>query len=182
VLFRAAADGVARGCGETRGERKEAPVFNTIVWATDGSEAADRALPYAKALAAAHDAALVVVHSKEVFVGRAGGYPVLADEEELEAKIQGQVDEARKEGLNATFNVIRGAAPGAAHMIADVARELGADVIVVGTRGHAPVAGLLLGSVTQRLLHIAPCPVLAVPAGRHVVEHEPERETATAAH
>lgn len=48
-------------------------------------------------------------------------------------------------------------------MIAERARELGADAIVVGTRGHGPVAGLLLGSVTQRLLHIAECPVLAVP-------------------
>src|SRR5207237_2171604 len=116
--------------------------------------------------------------SKEVFAGRAGGYPVLADEEELVTKVRGQVDEARAEGLNATFKLVRGAAPGAAHMIADVARELDADVVVVGTRGHAPGAGLLLGSVTQRLLHISPCPVLAVPAGTQVVAHEPERQTA----
>jgi nucleotide-binding universal stress UspA family protein len=37
------------------------------------------------------------------------------------------------------------------------------DAIVVGTRGHTPIAGLLVGSVTQRLLHIAPCPVIVVP-------------------
>ena len=49
-------------------------------------------------------------------------------------------------------------------MISDAAREVGADLIVVGTRGHTAIAGLLLGSVTQRLLHIAPCPVLSVPA------------------
>jgi Universal stress protein family len=35
--------------------------------------------------------------------------------------------------------------------------------LAVGTRGHTMVAGLLLGSVTQRLLHISPCPELAVP-------------------
>jgi nucleotide-binding universal stress UspA family protein len=52
----------------------------------------------------------------------------------------------------------------AGHVIADLARERQADVIVVGTRGHTALGGLLLGSVTQRLLHIAPCPVLAVPA------------------
>ncbi len=157
-------------------------MFRTIVWATDGSEAADRALPYAKALAEGDDRALVVVHSKELFVGRAGGWPVLADEDELEAKIRRQVEEARAEGLDATFKLVTGAAPGAAHMISDAARDVGADVIVVGTRGHTPIAGLLLGSVTQRLLHIAPCPVLAVPAAKQMGTHEPERETAEAAH
>ncbi|HVP75693.1 MAG TPA: universal stress protein [Gaiellaceae bacterium] len=140
-------------------------MFKTVVWATDGSEAADRALPFAKELAAGEGRSLIVVHSKERFIGgRSAGYPVLADEDELETKIQAQVEEARKEGLDATFRLVSGAAGHVAHMIADVAGEVGADVIVVGTRGHAPVAGLLLGSVTQRLLHIAHCPVLAVPA------------------
>ncbi|HEY3765556.1 MAG TPA: universal stress protein [Gaiellales bacterium] len=55
------------------------------------------------------------------------------------------------------------AAGGPAHDIAGAAREIGAELIVVGTRGMGPIAGLLLGGVTQRLLHIAPCPVLSVP-------------------
>jgi nucleotide-binding universal stress UspA family protein len=64
-------------------------MFETIVWATDGSEAADRALSYARALAAG-DGRSLVVHSEEHFVGRASAYPVLADEQELEAKIRRQ--------------------------------------------------------------------------------------------
>ena len=52
---------------------------------------------------------------------------------------------------------------GPAHSIDEIADEVGADLIVVGTRGHSPVAGLLLGSVTQRLLHIASQPILAIP-------------------
>ena len=56
-----------------------------------------------------------------------------------------------------------GGVSSAAHALADVAKEEHADLIVVGTRGHTALGGLLLGSVTQRLLHIAPCPVLAVP-------------------
>jgi nucleotide-binding universal stress UspA family protein len=157
-------------------------MFNTIIWATDGSEAADRALPYAKALTDGDDRKLVVVHVKELLTGRASGYPVFADDEDLEAKIRGQVAEAREEGLEATFELATVSAPGSAHTIADKAREVGADVIIVGTRGHSPVVGLLLGSVTQRLLHIAPCPVLAVPAGDLMVTEEPEHKVAVAAH
>ncbi len=140
-------------------------MFDRIIWATDGSEAADRALPYAKALAEGPGRTLVVVHCKELLIGRAGGYPVLADEEELQEKIRRQVAELHEQGLDATLQIITAAGTHGPHAIADLARELDADAIVVGTRGHSPVAGLLLGSVTQRLLHIAPCPVIAVPAG-----------------
>ena len=38
-----------------------------------------------------------------------------------------------------------------------------ADLIIVGTRGHSQLAELMLGGVTQQLLRVAPCPVLAVP-------------------
>jgi len=34
---------------------------------------------------------------------------------------------------------------------------------VTGTRGHTALAGVIVGSVAQRLLHVAPCPVLVVP-------------------
>jgi nucleotide-binding universal stress UspA family protein len=53
---------------------------------------------------------------------------------------------------------------GPAHAIEEIAAEAGADLIVVGMRGHSALAGLLVGSVTQRLLHVARRPVLVVPA------------------
>jgi nucleotide-binding universal stress UspA family protein len=154
-------------------------MFETIVWATDGSEAADRALPFAKALIEGSHGKLVVVHAKELMIGRVGGYPVFADEEEIEAKIRRQVADLHEEGVDARLEVATGAAPHAAHLVADAAAAAGADVIVVGTRGHGPIAGLLLGSVTQRLLHIAPCPVFAVPDRERV--EKPEREETLAA-
>ena len=103
-----------------------------------------------------------------------------ADEDEIQAKIRRQADELRSEGLDVTLWMQTVGAPGAAQMIADAARDFRADVIVVGTRGHTAIGGLLLGSVTQRLLHIAPCPVLAIPA-KVAVAHEPERELVEAA-
>jgi nucleotide-binding universal stress UspA family protein len=139
-------------------------MFETILWATDGSENGDRALPYAKALAKGEGRKLVVLHCKELGVGHAGGYPVQADEDQLEAKIRQQVEQAQAEGIEVTFNLVAGPVVlGPAHMIADAADEVGADLIIVGTRGHTTVTGLLLGGVAQRLLHIASCPVLAVP-------------------
>jgi nucleotide-binding universal stress UspA family protein len=139
-------------------------MFKTIIWATDGSEDADRALPTALELTAEADGRLLVVHANERLGGRAGGAPVLADEEDLQSKLVSKVNDLVESGVNASFQVVSGLSTDPADLIASVAKESGADLIVVGTRGHGRVAGMLLGSVTQRLLHVAPCPVLAVPA------------------
>lgn len=146
-------------------------MFRTIIWATDGSENADEALPFARALAESGHGRLIAVHGREIFVGgRATGFPVLADEDELETKIDQQVAELRAAGVDATFQPISGMSTHAAQMLADVARDVDADVIVVGTRGHGPLAGAVIGSVTQHLLHVSPCPVLAVPPAKQVAQ------------
>jgi nucleotide-binding universal stress UspA family protein len=142
-------------------------MFKTVIWATDGSETADEALPYAKKLVASSGGTLCVVHAEEHFYGgKSGGYPVLADEEDLKAKIRSQVGELRADGFETTLQIVLGHPGQSAHAITEFARDHHADVIVVGTRGLGPVHGLLVGSVTHRLLHTAPCPVLAVPAVR----------------
>jgi|SRR5215211_6120595 len=155
-------------------------MFKTIVWATDGSEGADRALPYVKELASKFGSSVVVVHSEEFLMGpRAGGQPAHADEDEIQAKAKDQVTELKDAGIDASWKLVSGSSLlGAAHMVADAAREAGGDVIVVGTRGHTPLAGLIVGGVTQRLLHIAPCPVMAVPpvkerSGHHADASQP---------
>jgi nucleotide-binding universal stress UspA family protein len=144
-------------------------VFKKVIWATDGSEAADRALPVARSLAAESGGSLLVVYCEEFTMpGKGGGsVPVHANEDEMQAKIQRQVAEAASNGVTATLESTRSRVGGAAHVIADIAEREHADVVVVGTRGQTALAGLLLGSVTQRLLHISPCPVLAVPARNH---------------
>lgn len=141
-------------------------MFRTIIWATDGSAGADHALGYARDMARAYGAELVVVHGEEMSAGRSSiGYTRRADEEDLEAKIKRQVAEISGGGILVSVKVIGGHAHPAI-LIAEVAEDVGADLVVVGTRGHSPLAGLLLGSVTDRLLHILRCPVLAVPSAR----------------
>lgn len=156
-------------------------MFKTILWATDGSVHADRALPIAKELAGVQGGKLIVVHCRELFSGRAAGFPVNADEDELLAKVREQAAELKSAGLNVQLEVATATATHASHAIAEVAGTEHAEVIVVGTRGHGPFTGVLLGSVTQQLLHIAPCPVLAVPTGEHSESKEPALTTTAAA-
>jgi len=154
-------------------------MFKTILWATDGSANADRALPIAKELAEVPGGKLVIAHCRELFSGRAAGFPVNADEDELLAKVREQAAELKSAGIDVKLEVATATGAHASHVIAEVAGTEGADVIVVGTRGHGPFTGALLGSVTQQLLHIAPCAVLAVPTGEHATDKEPTL-TATA--
>ncbi|MES1246224.1 MAG: universal stress protein [Actinomycetota bacterium] len=137
-------------------------MFKTIVWATDGSEHADRALPLVTGLARAHRSKIVAVHVDELLAGRLGGASLLADDPEIVQKIERQVGELRDGGYTVEFQLIRGV-DGLASMIARAARKADAQLIVVGTHGHGGLAAALLGSVARGLLHEADCPVLAVP-------------------
>jgi nucleotide-binding universal stress UspA family protein len=101
-------------------------MFKVIVWASDGSEHANRALECARGLAKEGSARLIAVHVKEITVGRAGGYPVQLDEEEVERKIQDQVKDLKDAGLNASYEQLGATAGGAAHAIADAAKDVGA--------------------------------------------------------
>jgi nucleotide-binding universal stress UspA family protein len=137
-------------------------MFETIVLAVDGSEPSDRAVTYARELAKSGGGRIIAVHVKEIMAGRAAG-PVHPNEEEILERIRGQITQLKDDGIDATLEVTSTMAGGPAHVIADTAEKQAADVIVTGTRGHTAIAGVLLGSVAQRLLHLAHCPVLVVP-------------------
>jgi len=49
-----------------------------------------------------------------------------------------------------------------AEVIVKMASDLGCDLIVMGTHGRSGIAGLVMGSVANRVLHLATCPVLLV--------------------
>jgi nucleotide-binding universal stress UspA family protein len=144
------------------GIRKEDDMSKTVVLGLDGSQDSMRAIPYAVEQAG-DGGKIVVVHVRELLVGRAGGLPLVVNEDEIEAGVRRQVDDLNSAGVASELKVISAVAGGPAHVIAGVAREENADVIVVGTRGHRQIASLIIGSVTHKLLHMTPCAVLAVP-------------------
>jgi nucleotide-binding universal stress UspA family protein len=139
-------------------------MFKTIMWATDGSEKADRALPYAKAVAQQEKTTLIIAHVIEKYASeKPTALSVYADEDLVAEKLKKLEAQISDEGVTTDLKIVTHVGPQPAHTIADLAREAGAGLIVVGTRGHGAVVGLMLGSVTQRLLHVSPCPVLVIP-------------------
>jgi nucleotide-binding universal stress UspA family protein len=136
-------------------------MYKTIVLALDGSEGSSRAAPHAVELAKASGGKVVIAHVEEHIVAK-GSMPGPA-EEEIRQAVSEQLEKIKGEGVDATLESRTLMLGGPGHQIAEIAEQAGADLIVVGTRGHSTVPGLVLGSVAHRLLHVAHRPVLAVP-------------------
>jgi nucleotide-binding universal stress UspA family protein len=131
-----------------------------VIWATDGSDGAEAALVGARRLGALDGAHVIAVHIDQRLDGRAAGWPSLADEQDRRISIRERVGKLADE-LDIELVVIRSHRE-AADMVAFDAAEREAALIVCGTRGLGALSGMFLGSFTHRLLHLAPCPVLAV--------------------
>jgi len=145
--------------------------MKVIVAATDGSQSADRAIDYAASIAKNSGAALVLVHA-----GGGDGLPgdamsrltsaqhVWLDEllNSMSAEILTKARERARAAGAATI-ILESRLGDVAQAVLDVAQEKGADLIVVGKRGQGRVAGLLLGSVSQKLVSLAQRPVTVVP-------------------
>jgi nucleotide-binding universal stress UspA family protein len=155
-------------------------MFETIAWATDGSELADKALEHARKLAEVHGSRIVAVHANEVIPGRAGNAPVLADEPDIREKIAGQVEELRAAGFDAELEVCSGTET-IATLVESAAFAVDADVIVVGTHGRGRVSAALLGSVARGLCHTSRRPVLVVPPADRAEALPDEAEQLTTA-
>lgn len=139
-----------------------------VVVGIDGSEHAGRALARAVEEARSRGAELDVVHAAPAPLKFADPVkaPPPAPERLREAGAK-LIDQALAEVDIRDLETTRIAAVGhTSRVLCDVAR--GADLLVVGSRGHGGFRGLLVGSVTQQVVAHAPCPVLVVvPEARH---------------
>lgn len=135
---------------------------------TDFSRMSELALSYAVSLAARDGGALHLLHVVDDAVFAAayadGLYvelPSLRNRaiEEAERKLAEVVAAVKTANLDVTSEVVVGKP---APSISRKAEERGTDLIVMGTHGRSGLAHLMLGSVAERVLRMAPCPVMTV--------------------
>ena len=154
--------------------------FTHVLCPIDFSEPSRRALTYARAFAEWHHARLAVMHVAPTFEparvtparNETTGevvYPVIR-EDVLEA-LRREAGSARTSS-HVEVEVVAESGS-AVSRIVDRAVAWPADLVVIGTHGFSGVDRLLLGSVAERVMHRAPCPVLTVPPAAQGVAPAP---------
>jgi nucleotide-binding universal stress UspA family protein len=141
-----------------------------IIVGTDGSHDAHRALEWAMQEAAARYAPLTVVTVNEVPSGWTGNPMILPWDQPALEKARQAVEEAvakaatqlgESQPASVTVRALNGFA---AKELIEASRD--ADLLVVGSRGGGGFARLLLGSISDQMVHHAHCPVVVVPGPR----------------
>ena len=148
--------------------------INKVLVPTDFSKASESALSYGREFARTFGAALHVLHVVENSAMWTGADAISVNFVRLEAELEASARSALnrmvtaedREQLSAVMATRTGSST--AFEIASYARAEGIDLILMGTHGRGTVGHLLMGSVAEKVVRIAPCPVLTV---RHP-EHE----------
>jgi len=137
-------------------------MITRILLAVDGSEWSNRAIPLAAELARKFGAEIVVFHAQERVMAPGGNHAVESTDD-----AQGMTDRVvawlKDEEVSARGETRVCYTGHIARELAKLARTEGANIIVMGSRGLSEVGGLMLGSVVNKVLHLAEVPVLIVP-------------------
>jgi nucleotide-binding universal stress UspA family protein len=136
-----------------------------ILLATDGSEDATLALRAALDLSTGSSSELHVVHAWQAFPEYSHPSVAIATdvgqhEREAQKVLFEQLDKIEAAGADADGAHLKRGRP--IEVIVDLSEELGADLVIVGSRGLGPVKRLVMGSVSEGVVDLASCPVLVV--------------------
>jgi len=146
--------------------------IENVLVATDFSDTSESALEYGRALARNFGARLHVLHVVENSLLWSGVESVAYDF----ALVQEEIEEGARKKLTALVGPDNGQPPtttvvkagtSAAFVIADYAKKTGTDLILMGTHGRGMMGHLFMGSVAERVVRIAPCPVLTLRRPEH---------------
>ncbi|MGE3958182.1 MAG: universal stress protein [Vicinamibacterales bacterium] len=148
--------------------------FKQVLCPIDFSETSRRALTYAAALASMYGAELEVLHVVPTIDDHLTTWWPNADacpprlDAEAEAAITAEIHQTVSGVGTRGVHVRAIVREGRAHeVIVGRAQVQPADLVVMGTHGRSGVNRLLLGSVTEKVVRTASCPVLTVPPGVH---------------
>jgi len=141
----------------------------SILVPTDFSEHATKAVDTAIELAKVFGAKVEIVHAfllQPPMATMQGGYSIpdtYFDEvrKRAKAEVAKLAEEKSGDGVEVTGRAIESAPSGG---ILEIAEQDKPDLIVIGTRGQTGLKHVLLGSVAERVVRMAPCPVLTVKA------------------
>lgn len=145
--------------------------FKKVLCPTDFSEPACEAVSAAGEVANAFSAGLVLVHVVEPLstlpaVSAEGGpyeFNVAAYEQALVSSAAERLHQTALKRLPKNLKVVERVVQGpVAAQIVEVAKEEGADLIVISTHGATGIRHLLLGSVAEKVVRLATCPVLTI--------------------
>ena len=138
-------------------------MYDHVLFPTDGSEGADVALEHAIDHALQYDATLHVLYVIEkTYPALEAGAPDLL--KTLEEHGEQALEEARSQAKAAGVESIQGSVAGGSpyRQILDYIDEHDVDLVVMGTHGRRGLDRYLLGSVTEKVVRAAGCPVLTV--------------------
>jgi nucleotide-binding universal stress UspA family protein len=137
-------------------------MFGTILLAVDGSRYSERAVELAKRLATATSDEVVVAHVTELLPARFQAYPGLDSELDQETIRLAERDVAALEeaGVKARTELRSAQYGGIARVLTNLAEDLDAGLIVMGSHGRGDLTALLLGSVAHKVVHLSKRPVL----------------------
>jgi nucleotide-binding universal stress UspA family protein len=138
-------------------------MFRKVVLAVDGSEDSRKAAELAEAITSSFQSEVLVVHVRELAYTGANTWAPEWEPEELDAFMTAFVSRLTAQGHPASSEVPEAPKGHEGQAIADQAAKMGADLIVMGSRGRSRLADAVLGSVAVSVLHHASCPVLVTP-------------------
>lgn len=148
--------------------------MKTIVVATDLDGNSEAALEYARKLAGAYGARIILAHGLDPLefaaVDTVPGRVLRTMPERARAALDEMVADLVREGIHSHSEVRQGAV---VQMLLDVVRQYHAGLIVVGTRGRFGAGPIAVGAIAEQLVRLAPCPVLAVAADWNAGEFRP---------
>lgn len=131
-------------------------MLKKILLTLDGSENAEKALPWVRQFARREKAQVVLFRVVPPVADRGARWQ---DREAAREYLQGMERELNYAGLSTKILVRRGQA---AREIVDAARDQGCDLIVMATRGGSKVKRWMIGGVTEQVMRLSPVPVLPV--------------------